>query len=317
MTGRPKKSHFDWLKDQLRFVSNWGEQVGPLVPNVHHDYEVHTALKLAALNHAIGVFAPIAKKQAIGRWKYGRSVYVDLFAGAGATRTPTGDWLAGSPIIAARAKRPFDRIILAENNPTHLAALRQRLNTALPQGIGVDFVPGDCNLNAATIAGMLQPNDLVFVSVDPEGMEIDWTTLEKLVQRAPASDLFINFTSGVDRVAGAVLKDGTGTGAMMRFSGIPRAELLARLEAGGRGLLELYTERLDANLGKGVGGASPVANTRGQTVYNLLLRTRLTPRGSPYSQGYVDLQTRLAAVDARQAKHALDQLKRGQQPLGP
>lgn len=315
--GRPTKQPFDWLKDQLTRVSEWGEEVGPIVPYVHHEYEIHTALKLAALNHAIEVFSPIARMQAERRWKYGRSIYVDLFAGTGATLTPAGDWLAGSPVIAAKAKRPFDRLILAESDPRHFQALKRRVGAVVPPEVAVDYIPGDCNKNLGQILGLLRSDDLVFVCVDPEGMEIDWATLEKIVAAVPASDLFINFTSGVDRVIGAMKKDGSGTKIMERFAGAPGAEILAKLSQGNHDLLELYNQKLGSGLGKPLGGSAPVVTNRGQTVYTLLLRTRVTARGSPYARGYIDLQGRLQSVDAQQAQHALDQIRRGQRSLGP
>jgi hypothetical protein len=81
------------------FLHTWGAAVGPLAPEVYHDYGAYTGLKLAALNHAVGVFSRIGGAY-MTRWKYDGSVFIDLFAGCGVTKVrSTGDFLAGSPII--------------------------------------------------------------------------------------------------------------------------------------------------------------------------------------------------------------------------
>jgi three-Cys-motif partner protein len=314
--GRPKVTDFDWLVGQLRKVLSWGDRVGALQPEIHHDYGIHTALKLAALNHALDVFTPIARKQADRSREYGRSVYVDLFAGCGVTKTPKGDWLAGSPIIAAHSKAPFDAIVLVEKGSDRIDALKERIRTIAPTNNPTpDYILGDCNALRSRVLGLLRPNDLVFVAVDPEGMEIHWSTIREIVAACAASDLFINFTAGVSRVVGEAEAHGSSSGTLEAFTGKKLAEIL---EATGKGsaVLEIYEKGLDNEIGKPLGRAPLVSTEAGQPRYHLLIRTRRTRRGSPYWAGYEALDRRLSGVTATEAAQAIDIIKGRQGTLG-
>jgi three-Cys-motif partner protein len=284
-------------------------------PDVHHDYGVHTALKLAALNHALDVFTPIARKQADRGREYGRSVYVDLFAGCGVTKTPAGDWLAGSPVIAANSKSPFDAVVLVEKTSGRIDALRERIEALATVGRPVpDYVVGDCNKLSSALVGLLRPSDLVFVAVDPEGMEIHWSTIREIVGTCPASDLFINFTAGVNRVVGEAGVRGATSGTLENFTGKHLTEVL---EATGRGsaVLEMYERGLDQEMGKPLGRAPLVSTEEGHPRYHLLIRTRRTPRGSPYWAGYEALNRRLSGVTAAEASQAIEIIKGRQATL--
>ena len=292
-----------------------GDRASTVRPEIHHDYGVHTALKLSALNHALDVFTPIARRQADRGRKYGRSVYVDLFAGSGVTMTPNGDWLAGSPIIAANSRARFDAIVLVEKGSERLNALKERLRVVA--GVGQpapEYIGGDCNALKERVIGLLRPTDLVFVVVDPEGMEVHWDTIRKIVGVCPASDLFINFTAGVDRVVGEAEAHGTAAGTLENFTGRKLAEVL---EATGSGsaVLDMYEKGLDAELGKPLGQSPLVSSEAGQPRYHLLVRTRRTPRGSPYWAGYEALNDRLSGVRAAEASQAIDIVKGRQETL--
>jgi three-Cys-motif partner protein len=314
-SGRPHRTDFEWLVGQLGKVLTLGESAAAETPDVFHEYGPHTALKLAALNHALDVFTPIAGKQSERGVKYGRSVYVDLFAGCGVTRTEKGDWLAGSPILAAYAKVPFDEMILVESASKRMDALKSRLSGFQSGGIcNVTFLLGDCNGLKDKILGLLRPDDLVFVCIDPEGMEIQWETIRSIVAACPASDLFINFTDGVDRVRAVAAADGTGTATIEAFTGKDLAQILSGGEVGGA-VLEMYESNLETELGKPFGLASQVKTVSGRALYHVLIRTRRTPRGSPYWPGYEALSVRLKGVSASQASQAIELIKGRQSVL--
>lgn len=312
---RRKVSDFDWLKGQLSKVLGWGDEASQSSPDVFHTYGIHTALKLAALNHALDVFTTVAGGQAKGRRKYGRSVYVDLFAGCGVTKTEKGDWLAGSPIVAGHAKVPFDEMILVEQADKRFDVLRERMGR-VPAGRcpRPTLLRGNCNHLKDEIVSLLRPNDLTFVCVDPEGTEVHWDTLQRIVVACPASDLFINFTDGVDRVLAVAQKDGRGAGTLEQFTGQRLSKLLVGLGKG-TAILPLYERNLEADLDKPFGASSQIKDFEGRALYHLLIRTRRTSGGSPYWRGYQDLANRLAGVTASQAAQAVDILKGRQKEL--
>lgn len=309
LRGHPKVTDFEWLTKHLSLLLAWGDQAGCVQPEVFHDYGVHTALKLAALNHALDVFTPVGRSQADRGKHHHRSVYVDLFAGCGVTKTEKGDWLAGSPVIASHSKRPFDEMILVERAPARLAALRERV-TGVPNEMRQDptFLAGDCNGLRDRIVGLLEPDDLVFVCVDPEGMEAKWGTIQAIVDKCFASDLFINFTSGADRVRATAADSGQGGRALSEFTGQELTDLLAKTGEDVK-VLSVYEENLAGQLGKGLGGSAEVRAVGGNPRYHVLIRTRVTPGGSPYWRGYEALVARLRGVSAEQALHAIDIVK--------
>lgn len=321
--GRPsahpdrKVSDFEWLERQLRKILDWGDEASRTHPSVYHEYGVHTALKLAALNHALDVFTPIARRQSNSRQGYRRSVYVDLFSGCGATRTPRGDWLAGSPLLAVHAKAPFDKLILVEQAQGRFEALTERVNVATAgHNERIEVLQGNCNSRKDDVVRSLRPDDLVFISIDPEGMEVQWDTIQRIVDHCPASDLFVNCTNGVVRVLEEVKQDGHGTETLAGFMGLTLPELLARLENGGT-VLRLYEENLAGGLDKPFGTSSPIKDSGGRTLYHILIRTRKTSGGSPYSRGYQALANRLRGVTAEHAKTAIEMIKGRQSSLGP
>jgi three-Cys-motif partner protein len=314
-TGRQRVSDFDWLVGQLKKVLAWGDQAAAESPSVYHEYGIHTALKLAALNHALDVFTPIARGQADQGRRYSRSVYLDLFSGCGVTKTAKGDWLAGSPVIASHAKANFDEMILVEKGQERLAALRSRVDD-IPTAMGADptYIQGDCNAAKGRVLGLLKPDDLIFVCVDPEGMELHWETIRDIVAACPASDLFVNLTSGADRVLAATAQGGPGGATLRNFTGKDPAQVLSEAGEGGA-VLDVYEKGMETELGKSLGAAPEVRSLEGNPRYRLLIRTRKTPHGSPYWRGYQALASRLAGVTAADAVRAIEIAKGRQERL--
>ncbi len=313
--GRPSVSDFDWLTGQLRKIVDLGDKASRFDPEIHHDYKIHTALKLAALNHALDVFTPIARRQADRHREYHRSVYVDLFAGCGVTKTAKGDWLAGSPIIAVNSKAHFDSMVLVERGSERIEALKKRIGGVSGKGQPVPtYIVGDCNALKRHVIDLLQPNDLVFVTADPEGMQLHWETLVDIVRTCPASDLFINCTVGVNRVVGAAESNEAAGKTLERFTGRSLAELLGGVGEGNE-FLDMYEKGMTEALGKPLGTTTLVSTESGQPRYNVLIRTRRTSRGSPYLPGYEALSKRLSSLTAAEASRAIDIIKGRQKAL--
>lgn len=295
-----------WLERHVKMLSDLGTQLSLIDPEVYHSYNVHTSLKLSALKHAVEVFSPIARTR-VGKGRSTASVYIDLFAGCGVTRTYQGDFVAGSPLIAATVKRPFDKLILVEKDSGKASTLRRRLESL--QGVApFEVIRGDCNQVVEEIIKKAGRTSTAFLCVDPEGMEVDWKTIETITNKIHATDLFINFTSGAERVASAYVKKGTHGEILERFTGEELSGLLNQLGGDGT-VLDLYEEKLRNDLGKEIGGSSAIIDERGVEIYRLLMYTRLTPGGSPYSAGYKALLDRLKQVTVENAKGALNIVK--------
>jgi three-Cys-motif partner protein len=296
-----RKTPREWLARQIGFLHAWGEEAGPKA-EVYHDYGAYTGLKLAALNHAVGVFSRIAGAY-IGRWNYDGSVFVDLFAGCGVTKVrKTGDYLAGSPIIAAHAISPFTKIICVERRPEYASALRARMATVRPSGLTI--IEGDCNLVVDRIVQEMGDHPLAFVNVDPEGMEILWRTMERLAVSHGAMDFMINLTYGAERELAAA-RGGKRVGALEDLAGANIEDIL--LDPSGN-VSEFYEARVREVLGKRYGDSTLIRGEDSQPLYRLLLYTRKTRGDSPFAEGYADLHKRLSGVTAPDVLGALNDL---------
>src|SRR5262245_30743441 len=79
------------------------------------------------------------------RRKWGKRVYIDLYAGAGINRIRVTQRLAyGSPLLALLVDHPFDKYIFCEKIQENIDALRVRTKM-LSADAEVEFIPGDCN----------------------------------------------------------------------------------------------------------------------------------------------------------------------------
>src|SRR6266852_3603835 len=120
--------------------------------------------------------------------KWGKRVYVELYAGAGYSRIRgSSKLIVGSPLLALRVKHPFDKYIFCEENPENLDALKFRVKHTAPTA-EVVYVRGDCNIVAADIldkipAGSSTDTVLSLCFADPFDIGLRFETLRSLSRR--------------------------------------------------------------------------------------------------------------------------------------
>jgi three-Cys-motif partner protein len=86
--------------------------------------------------------------------KWGGLHYIDLFAGAGIERLESSknlDW--GSPLIAAQAPHPFDKLHLCEIDERNYTALKARIDRIRPDS---QTLHGDANQEIKEIVKDIQ-----------------------------------------------------------------------------------------------------------------------------------------------------------------
>jgi len=126
--------------------------------------------------------------------KWGSLHYIDLFASAGIEKLKeSGELNWGSPMIAAQARKPFDRL--------HLCELRRNRHKALMERVGrirddSQILQGDANENVPAIANCIPKNSLSLAFLYPYGLHLDYTTLETLADIR--ADLIIFFPDRLD-----------------------------------------------------------------------------------------------------------------------
>jgi len=157
----------------------------------------HSEIKQSILSSYIEVFSKSMKN----KWKHRN--YIDLFAGPGLCyNSKQGKEIFGSPLLALKAKDPFTSLHLVELDSRILEILKKRLDIHRPKSstIEIYLYNGDCNEEIDNVIENLSRDwSLSLAFIDPEGFELEFETLRKLVDTRRV-DLIINFqTSGVLR----------------------------------------------------------------------------------------------------------------------
>jgi three-Cys-motif partner protein len=126
-----------------------------------------------------------------GKWSLH---FIDLFAGGGIEQVKGADILQwGSPMLAIHAPKPFDRLHLCERNKAKCEALIARVGRYRPDS---QIVNGDANEMVAQIAAEIPRGSLSLAFLDPYGLQLDFTTVERLANLR--ADLIIFFPDRLD-----------------------------------------------------------------------------------------------------------------------
>jgi three-Cys-motif partner protein len=134
----------------------------------------------------VSLYSTLFSSAMKGKW--GRRVYVELYAGAGYSRIRGSSRLIiGSPLLALTLKDPFDKYVFCEENPKKLDALKFRVKQIAPTA-DVDYVRGDCNSRTAEIlskipAGSKGDTVLSLCFADPFDIGLKFNTVRTLSSR--------------------------------------------------------------------------------------------------------------------------------------
>ncbi len=158
---------------------------GLMIPEVGE----HSKYKHHFIRRYIDVFTTAMKGK---RWS--GLHYVDLFAGAGIERLRDSGILEwGSPMIAAHAPHPFERLHLCERDEKKHDALTRRISLIRPDS---QIVTGDANEQASAIVQAIPEKTLSLCFLDPYGLHIDLQTIKVLAVKR--MDLIVFFPDRVD-----------------------------------------------------------------------------------------------------------------------
>lgn len=122
--------------------------------------------------------------------------YIDLFAGAGIAKlkkSGTLDW--GSPLIAAQARYPFDKLHLCEEKLASFRALESRLAPIVPRE-RFQLLMGDANEKVHEIVADIPARTLSLAFLDPCKLDLEYDTLQALA--SIRADLIIYFPDRLD-----------------------------------------------------------------------------------------------------------------------
>jgi len=132
------------------------------------------------------------------QWKAGL-IYIDLFGGPGVCQIrDTGKRLPGSPLLACRTPKPFDKVLIAELDKALARACETRLQT-LSQADYFRVYQGDCNEVVQDMLQEVPDRSLSLAFIDPEGLDVRMSTLRMLAENRRV-DFLLLFADAIDLV---------------------------------------------------------------------------------------------------------------------
>ena len=185
------------------------------MPIDHEFGDQHTELKLSIVEKYLKFFTTAL------RGKFNELWYIDAFAGTGSRTVRHEERAAGlldsgeperierrrgSARIAIDVKPPFDFIVFIENKPSYVAALQELAANYPNRRIAV--VKNDANdaLKSLIAANNWQSTRAVLF-LDPYGMQLEWSTLEKVAATKAIDIWFLFSLAGLYRQATRQLAD--------------------------------------------------------------------------------------------------------------
>lgn len=261
--------------------------------------------KLDALGRYLDYYTKVLKNQR--HWLKG-TAYVDAFAGAGyallrrAGNAPAGSgtllgaldpaaddqaaaFLRGSPRVALEIANPFDRYIFIEHDAERAVEL-ERLRAEFAGRRTIEIRQGDAQteLQALLDAGLGARHQRAVVFLDPFGMQLSWSLLERLGATGTI-EVLINFPLGmaIQRLLSRNAQFQPGwRAALDRYFGtaewydrvyFPERDLfgdrIKKRENADVTLLKWYCGRLVQTFGH-VSSARLIRSTRGNPLYYLI-----------------------------------------------
>jgi three-Cys-motif partner protein len=141
-------------------------------------------------------YIDITTKAMAGKFP-GGLIYVDLFGGAGVcTLKGSKRRFPGSAIIAAHSAKPFNKIIICEENKTLAEACHNRLNKTSVANLCKVLI-GDCNQLVNQVIQFIPNYALTLAFIDPKGLDAKFETVSILASKDKV-DLVILFADAYD-----------------------------------------------------------------------------------------------------------------------
>lgn len=321
--GRQNEDNYSWLKRYLEIITEIANKVKNTDYNhLTNNYGYHSALKLICVYYYSSTFLTVAKgdKQ---QNLFDGAVYIDLFGGSGLVKLKDSNYLvAGSALCAAYPKsgHSFDYIVCVEKEREYKKALESRLNIIEDKN-KFRVLEGDCNDCISEVVDLIKgkfSKPIILTFVDPEGMEINWNTLEVLSSNFKYIDFMINIAShGIIRVEGRLAKgDSTVKKRVEEYYGKDVKDILFDY-AEGKKPEQRYQELINKILGKPIGANIPIYEKGDKLAYYILGYTRKTKKGSPYSRAFSALEERIGKrkMDGEFVKKILEQIHGKTKPL--
>lgn len=252
-----------------------------------------TWLKLGVLSSYLPVYLRILRP------RFKRLVFLDLFAGSGVDRYDSGGTpicVPGSSLVAASyhsaanpGARPlaFDSIVAVEKDPARARSLEAAVGRfGYVQGPNLSVLRGDCNdLTDQILDAVSGYGTHVLLFADPEALDLHYSTLSKLLDKHPATDVFVTHL-----VSGSARTHSERSDKKDRFYGTHEwAGLSTRAE-----YADLYSRQL--GLLREYVHALPIQAELNGYYYDLMFAVRATSTSSQWQSAVVNLRPKIARL---------------------
>jgi len=307
---KKRQSQHEWLSKQVQRILDMTNNMLKIDSEQYNDYELEygfwSVKKELALAYLVRPFCQIAKRY------FKAFYYLDLFAGSGMMKADSQTFFAGSPIVVLGSTPPetkFAAYHCCEIRKERHEALQNRVKIAA-QVFGMptpSLYNCDCNAKIDDLLTTLCPkgarNTCFLAFIDPEGLEIDWNTVQTLLHHCRGDLLFTFSTMGVIRNIGK-----SDSNALNRFFG---DEKWKKLDTSRADIIvdyyKLKLEEADRRV-----FSFPVIDEYNHRLYDMILATG----SSGMANAIRDLTTRLNAVKTKDISNMADVLTGKTMQLG-
>ena len=161
--------------------------------------------KLFYVQRYIDIFETAMRQKS---WR--RRVYIDLFSGPGKCIVRgTNEYLLGSPLLALGTQYPFTDYYFGDLEAQNIDCLLERSRGSKVAQNHIHPLIGDANQKVKEVVKDIEQSDKPFIQgvgpglnlafLDPQGLELEWTTIEAL-GKMKTMDLIIHYSqSGLTR----------------------------------------------------------------------------------------------------------------------
>lgn len=310
-----RKDDREWLEENLKILVKLAKRIPS--DGATTDYNYFTALKLVTVHYYATVFTNVVANAR--KHGYDGAVYVDLFAGTGLVRVKDSkfdDFVPGSPMCATLPNKKFDYVICVESVKKKSDVLKKRL-TAVLKDVEFDVIHGDCNEKTPEIIDKIKrhfKNPILLVFVDPEGLEIRFSTLRELSENFPQCDFMVNVnSSAVKRVGGKIQKGISNVkDSLESYYDLNVHDVIWNLKHGTEPQ-EIYEQLIKSILGKELGRTIDVRDRGEKIAYHILGYTRVTR--SQYKKAFDTLAARLDWADREKTRKLFDSIAKRQSSI--
>jgi three-Cys-motif partner protein len=325
------KKYINRIKDEFVEAENWGERkvddrqwiikhLQPIMDEGKKLYEKSQALAVKPVTYDKGYWTglklilvkyyvkPYLDILASGEGK--KVAYVDLFSGPGLDligerKVP----VLGSPMIPLvinESKYAFSRFIFSDTNSAYIEALKERIAYFKDMDESIVVLNEDANEVVNKLPSFLDSFDHALVFIDPEGMELTWSSVRSLVDNLQC-DLIINFPSaGINRN----LHNSQSKTKIQKFLGLDQD---IPPEATEEWAIKIYRQNL-ASIGKDI-STEIMVRGQGGFHYHLIPAVRRTKAGSPWFRLFLSAKERIQRLSGEVLRIIADQIEGRQESL--